>query len=651
MMHYNPWAHHHLVLDQYHCHYPYNVNETQHYYSSSDNREDETDHPGDEVPSDVSGGQSPNGDMFTLAFAASQWSKLVLNAEGLFNNLMAKNVLPTNELDQIEQWLCMKQEYEEVIAADDSGSFQGYTENTKRSLEIIEEVTETDEKTDKNSESRCTTDSENSEDEDQSEIEYKNNDTFDKLDEYMKRFRQDTDEIVASKKHDYAEVQRPIVQSGFVPIIKPLPVRNPTSRRMSILPYSEMSNEIANFNSNLGFVNDYSAFQSTTNQHKKGDNNLLKEVENIPVVKSNIDQINTEIEELQNVIRIKEEFFKQLQRNNEASGAKKKEKTKSELKKKYSFFKMQVAQAKNVFMHSDSGSDSSKEVGEYKNVMNQKYANIQMVQQCTVQDSGNAVNLLKEQVKEMKITLQEKEERKKLLQDQMKKDEESQSENNFDLNDCDSVRLEIGNLRKEREDLISKKCQLEKEYHNKILSPETKRELLRIREHIEFIDEMIEQKNEIICGRTAFKDDSLYRYIDKQMSVMIKVAKLSFDELMTLVCKYIYKVIDLKDSTRALEEQIAVFESNQDRQKEEHRNVVRKFEKLLDDLERYRRKNRALKKQLEDYHTLLKGSSISKTTSPERKLNQEAIPRIKNKEPMIKVTRQKNKLVITKKDK
>lgn len=52
------------------------------------------------------------------------------------------------------------------------------------------------------------------------------------------------------------------------------------------------------------------------------------EVENVPDIKSSIDQYR--IEELQNAIRSKEEVFKQPLQNKEVSGAKKKEKTKSE---------------------------------------------------------------------------------------------------------------------------------------------------------------------------------------------------------------------------------------------------------------------------------------------------------------------------------
>lgn len=74
-----------------------------------------------------------NLDVFGLQFAANQLFKLVSNAEELFQKLVAKGQLPKTELEQIAQWLLLKQECEECLSE---------TSEHHRSLERIEEEIE-----------------------------------------------------------------------------------------------------------------------------------------------------------------------------------------------------------------------------------------------------------------------------------------------------------------------------------------------------------------------------------------------------------------------------------------------------------------------------------------------------------------------------
>lgn len=74
-----------------------------------------------------------NFDIFGLQFAANQLFKLVSNAEELFQKLVAKGQLPKSELEQIAQWLMLKQECEECLSE---------TSEQHRSLERIEEEIE-----------------------------------------------------------------------------------------------------------------------------------------------------------------------------------------------------------------------------------------------------------------------------------------------------------------------------------------------------------------------------------------------------------------------------------------------------------------------------------------------------------------------------
>lgn len=62
---------------------------------------------------------------FRLEFAASQWLKLVANAEDLFSKLVSSKALSRDEKDQIERWLCFKQECEECVGSDDATTCRG----------------------------------------------------------------------------------------------------------------------------------------------------------------------------------------------------------------------------------------------------------------------------------------------------------------------------------------------------------------------------------------------------------------------------------------------------------------------------------------------------------------------------------------------
>lgn len=57
-------------------------------------------------------------DTFGLKFAASQWLKLVANAEGLFSKLLVNNkMLNEQDRERIEEWMFLKQECEECLSS------------------------------------------------------------------------------------------------------------------------------------------------------------------------------------------------------------------------------------------------------------------------------------------------------------------------------------------------------------------------------------------------------------------------------------------------------------------------------------------------------------------------------------------------------
>lgn len=115
-----------------------------------------------------------NLDIFGLQFAANQLLKLVSNAEELFQSLVMNGALSKNEMEQVSQWLTLKQECQECLS-----------ENSEphRSLERIEEEIED------STESTSENDDSISEEESQT--------ILDKLDTFMDNFRSCTNALVS----------------------------------------------------------------------------------------------------------------------------------------------------------------------------------------------------------------------------------------------------------------------------------------------------------------------------------------------------------------------------------------------------------------------------------------------------------------------
>lgn len=460
----------------------------------------------------TSGERSSNADVFRLEFAVNQWSKLVSNAEGLFTKLMMSNTMAQNDQDQIEEWLCMKQEYEECITGDDTISLQGYTENTRRSLERIEEVTETDEKTDESANqmklkinSNCTSstdselsdaeededeDDEDDEEEDNSDASSENPDFLEKLDEYINKLKIDTDRIVDSKKDDFREANVEIitpatrsVNNNYVPVARPTATRNPNSRRNSMLPGSDMCNEVLVFNDSLKpsqtqvlgnhmtvdcaspSVLDNRDLEANVNDNFVGTPNdnspdllldalkhqvipePIKELKTLMLnneakqtqvkkIQSNLDGEHKRMEELETTIKIKQRFIADMKKNSDTrSNAKQRfQRKRSKLEEEYYNARTQLAQAENALTYNDSDvrSMNKKEIELMKNMAihyEKRLMDIDMIKKIA-EDSVNKVyelqvslNTSKKQMDRLKRQLRRKEEHKKQLEEELAKDQ------------------------------------------------------------------------------------------------------------------------------------------------------------------------------------------------------------------------------------
>ncbi|XP_046829991.1 kinesin-like protein costa [Vespa crabro] len=513
MIHYGPWIHQQAILDNHQYYAPYITVMPQFQHRNQEQQdldEEESEQTGDEthdtMTSATSGERSSSADLFRLQFAATQWSKLVSNAEGLFNKLMTSNILPHTEQDQIEQWLCMKQEYEECITNDDATSLHGFPENTRKSLERIEEVTETDEKTDEsinraelknNSNSSSVTDSDISEPEeddededDHSDVSSESPDFLEKLDECMNKLKMDTDTIVESKKDIFREMNIEIIpnmiksintNNNYVSLAKPIPARNPNSRRNSMLPGSEMCNEVLAFNDNFKpyknhmlnkkatqftDANIFDNYESVTHGNEnltvQNDNSPdllidalkttdvpepIKELKSLTLnneakqtqvrkIQSDLDGAHKRIEELQTTIKIKERFIADMIKNSDARASAKYrfQRKWSKLEEEYYNTRSQLAQAENASIYKDSEEKSAhkKEIELYKNMAihyEKRLMDIEMIKQIAgdsakkVLELESSLNTSKKQMEKLKKQLKKEEERKRALEEELAEDQ------------------------------------------------------------------------------------------------------------------------------------------------------------------------------------------------------------------------------------
>lgn len=197
----------------------------------------------------LTSGEDSAADTFGLEFATTQWIKLVDSAEGLFNKLVKSNTLSQQERDEIVKWLCLKHECEECVASeDDAASIAG---NDGRLLEKIDEVTETEEKTDSSKEAKVSTDDREEElkydSETESDIDSQRPDFIEKLDNYIHQFKKKTDEDVNTKQDEYRDkyASQETGKNGNTPAdnISQHPIRScfpNNGRRRSIHPGTQL---------------------------------------------------------------------------------------------------------------------------------------------------------------------------------------------------------------------------------------------------------------------------------------------------------------------------------------------------------------------------------------------------------------------------
>ncbi|XP_017079124.1 kinesin-like protein costa [Drosophila eugracilis] len=169
------------------------------------------------------------GDNFGLQFAASQWSKLVTNAEGLFAKLMDSKLISELEKEQIEEWLYLKQECEECLSS---------TEAMRQHKQLVP-IQEAEEPEDVNSEvansEPANSEPPNSDNENDTDNDSQRPDLDDKIESLMEEFREKTDTLILEKHADYlSKHPKAVMQSQERENEPQPPVENGEDRKTSI---------------------------------------------------------------------------------------------------------------------------------------------------------------------------------------------------------------------------------------------------------------------------------------------------------------------------------------------------------------------------------------------------------------------------------
>lgn len=368
-------------------------------------------------------GEEGTGDTFGLEFATTQWIKLVASAEGLFTKLVKSNTLSKQERDEIEKWLCLKHECEECVGSDDedAASVGG---NDGRLLEKIDEVTETEEKTDSSKEADVPENSldnikYDSESESETESDSQKPDFIDKLDKYIKQFKEKTDKHVNSQqdkdKEDCAYLDNGQLQDVPGDGVTQHPVRNclpNNGRRRSIHPGTQLPLMALGFNTNPILDNANITVDSEEIEGEKTDNNdqsadfALNYKENteqqgnqqgpkqdhmdphqqlklllagseakqnqVKQVALDIESTQKRIEELQATISEKEQFIQDIHNNADtrASAKKRFQERKTKLEEEYYKTCQQVAQIQSALYktasHTEENTKCRKEKEKYE---------------------------------------------------------------------------------------------------------------------------------------------------------------------------------------------------------------------------------------------------------------------------------------------
>ncbi|XP_017784362.1 PREDICTED: kinesin-like protein costa [Nicrophorus vespilloides] len=476
-----------------------------------------------------------NFDVFGLQFAANQLFKLVANAEELFQKLVANNALSQNDMEQVSLWLTLKQECEECLSE---------TSEPRRSLERIEEEIE---------ESCDTSESENGDEE--------NEEILNRLNNYMATFRLNTENLVT--KSNGSNVLSNTNKESINSSNSEFHDRGARGRRNSIhsLSSPSLSVQKVSRDTEICDIKPQSQMSYRSKQRK-----LRK-------MCTDLQGYQKQIAELENTITMKEKLMQQLLKHKTTKST---ARDKMEMKRYQLKSNFEEAQSKLLNAENDLDLQNSKAaIAE----IHQKIKDIDSIKNITedgsrrVMELESSLHTSKKQLEKLK-KLKRKEEKRKIVLENELKNEKSVSEepkvekslvvqeNWLEIrgplltpdDELEALRHEIRNLRRTRELLLEQRCKIDTNSHLSTLNNEfEERKMFQYEEAIEAIDFIIEYKNELMCGHEKALATP-QEHADKML--LERLMKLNENEMRTLLHKYFDKVVDLRSSSKKLELQV-----------------------------------------------------------------------------------------------
>ncbi|KAF5300029.1 hypothetical protein FQR65_LT09286 [Abscondita terminalis] len=499
-----------------------------------------------------------NVDLFGLQFATNQLFKLVSNAENLFKNLLGTSSITKSQMEQISDWLMLKQECQECISE---------SSEPHRSLDIIEEEIE----------DRCKSVGSESE----SDIP--------NLTQLMDKFRIKLDNLV-STANDCVNTPKESKNSQFSEYHS----KGARGRRASIHSADDFS-PLTNFN---------------TDTPKQEGENIIQKEKLIKQINADIEGYEKQIEELLLTLDVKEKLMQQLLKHKQTKvNVRKKLKQKClKLHSDQNIAQNKLRQAKSVNNHLLE-SKLDLEISEISKKINETefIKSIAEDDTKTITELETSLNSSRKQLEKLKKCLRKKEKCKLELESEVKENKKSckavvpkesiSSYNSKDIafsEDFENIKHEIKELRRTRDRLLEQRYKLDTKSQNKKLLNEVEEQLLlQYEEAIEVIDLAIEYKNQKICGlhevSDSQKDEDIYKLLKQQ------IHKLTNDEILVLLRKYYEKVVELRGSTKKLEQQVVQTES-------QNENLLRQIQNLSLVLQRVRSEAERRVLSLEQQH-------------------------------------------------